>query len=103
MENEKENVFTHPTVIHNLRSKLTSSRKFEKLSDIFELALQVYFIQTFKKGTFNVAAMQKGVSDKAVEAKANDNSCKLSKIQQWKMVKHVFFSSSALTLIVILT
>ena len=48
MENEKENVFTHPTVIHNLRSKLTSSRKFEKLSDIFELALQVYFIQTFK-------------------------------------------------------
>ena len=35
MENEKENVFTHPTVIHNLRSKLTSSRKFEKLSLIY--------------------------------------------------------------------
>ena len=29
-----------------------------------------------------MAAMQKGVSNKAVEAKTNDNPCKVSKIQQ---------------------
>ena len=79
---EKENVFTHPTVIHKLWSKLTSSQKCEKVSDIYELALQGYFTQIFKKGTFNVAATQKGVSNKAFEAKTNDNSCKVSKIQQ---------------------
>ena len=37
-----------------------------------------------------MAAMQKGVSNKAVEAKTNDNPCKVSKIQQQKVVKHVF-------------
>ena len=34
--------------------------------------------------------MQKGVSNKVAEAKANDNFRKVSKIQQKKMVKNVF-------------